>query len=387
MNIRDAEQRIPVSVLTGFLGSGKTTLLNHLVRQPQMNRALVIINEFGSIGLDHELMERSDDDLVVEMMGGCLCCTVSGDLLKTLRDAPTRFVQDGKTMFDRVVIETTGLADPAPILHTLMTDPVLHYQYEMRGVVTTIDAAAGMATLSAHEESVKQAAVADRLILTKTDIASAQDVASIRERLSGLNPGAHIETAINGVVDPDALFNLGIFDADNKNEDVARWLNAEAYPQITDDDVKHGSNDHHLHDHGHDHDHNDVNRHDAHIRAVCLTFDEPLKDHAFDRWISVLTTFTGEKLLRLKAIVNIEGVERPMVLHAVQHILHMPVELDAWPSDDRRTRMVLIVRDIEDHDLLQTLKLLTDGIGKYNFEGLPLHSSEDAVEVDAGAEV
>jgi hypothetical protein len=153
---------IPISVLTGFLGSGKTTVLNRLVRDPAMNRALVVINEFGAVGLDHELVARSDEDLVVEMMGGCLCCTIRGDLLRTLRDAPFRFARDGKCWFDCIVIETTGLADPAPILHTLMTDDRLQTLYRLDGVIATVDAATGMATLDAQEESVKQAAVAGK---------------------------------------------------------------------------------------------------------------------------------------------------------------------------------------------------------------------------------
>jgi G3E family GTPase len=174
---------IPVSVLTGFLGSGKTTVLNRLVRDPRMARALVIINEFGSIGLDHDLIVRSQDDMVVEMMGGCLCCTIRGDLLRTLREAPWRFARDGKCWFDRVVIETTGLADPAPILHTLMTDERLQTLYRLDGVITTVDAATGMATLDAQEESIKQAAVADRLLLDKYDVSRQWDPDAAREIL------------------------------------------------------------------------------------------------------------------------------------------------------------------------------------------------------------
>jgi len=374
-SVRDGD-RIPVTVLTGFLGSGKTTVLNHLVRQPEMDRTLVVINEFGSVGLDHELIERSNEDLVVEMMGGCLCCTISGDLLKTLREATWRFVRDDEMMFDRVVIETTGLADPAPILHTLMTDIVLHSRYELRGVVSTVDAANGLQTLAAHEESIKQVAVADHILLTKTDIAEPEETACLRKRLQNLNPGAAIETVDQGQVKASDLFSIGLFDPTRKTADVEAWLNVEAYRDLTKSD-SHGHGHHH---HDHDHSHDDVNRHDERIRAVCVTFDEPLNDLAFDRWISVLTTFTGENLLRLKAIVNIEGVGRPMVLHAVQHIMHMPTELDAWPSEDRRTRMVLIVRDMSDEDLRATLKLLTEGVGKYRFEGLPFASADKVAD-------
>lgn len=351
--------RIPVSVLTGFLGSGKTTALNHLVRDPAMSRALVIINEFGAISLDHELVTRSDDDLVVEMMGGCLCCTIRGDLLQALRDAPFRFLRDGHCAFDRLVIETTGLADPAPILHTLMIDAQLEMLYRLDGVITTIDAANGMTTLDTQEESVKQAAVADRLLLTKTDLVPPEEVQALEERLRSLNPGAPILHALNGDVDASRLFDAGLYNPATKSDDVQRWLNAEAY------------HDDHVHDHahhGHKHQH-DVNRHDARIRSICLTFDEPVQDIAFDRWLSVLTQFKGPDMLRVKGIVNIAGVDRPLVIHGVQHIIHAPAMLDAWPSEDRRTRLVFIVRDMTEEDLRGTLSLITGGFKQFQLYG------------------
>jgi G3E family GTPase len=351
---------IPISVLTGFLGSGKTTVLNRLVRDPAMSRALVVINEFGAVGLDHDLIARSDEDLVVEMMGGCLCCTIRGDLVRTLRDAPFRFARDGKCWFDRVVIETTGLADPAPILHTLMTDDRLQTLYRLDGVIATVDAATGMATLDAQEESVKQAAVADRLLLTKTDIASGADIRALEARLRTLNPAAPIIRVTNGEVVAEGLFDAGIYNPATKSNDVQRWLNAEAY--------EHNPNDHHHHDHEHDH-HHDVNRHDDRIRAICLTFDTPLKDTAFDRWIGILTTFKGPDVLRIKGIVNIEGLNKPLIIHGVQHVLHTPVALDAWPSDDRRTRMVFIVRGMDEADLRGTLTLMTLGLENFMLKG------------------
>ena len=352
---------IPVSVLTGFLGSGKTTLLNHLVRSPEMNRALVVINEFGAVSLDHDLIARSNEDLVVEMMGGCLCCTIRGDLLATLRDAPWRFARDGTCWFDRVVIETTGLADPAPILHTLMTDDHLATLYRLDGVIATVDAAAGMATLDAQEEAVKQAAMADRILLTKTDLASAEEREAIEARLHALNPAASIIPVVNGAVDPACLFDVGLYNPATRSNDVQRWLQAEAY-----EDDHHGHGHHH---HGHHDHHHDVNRHDDRIRATCLTFDEPLKPDAFERWIDILTMFKGPDILRIKGILHLQGEDRPVVIHGVQHIFHPPVLLDAWPSEDRRTRLVFITRDLSADDLRGTLALMTESIERYGLHG------------------
>lgn len=359
---------IPISVLTGFLGSGKTTVLNHLVRDPAMNRTLIVINEFGSVGLDHELIAPANEDLIVEMMGGCLCCTIRGDLLRTLRDAPFRFARDGKCWFDRLVIETTGLADPAPILHTLMTDDHLQTLYRLDGVIATVDAAIGMATLDTQEESVKQAAVADRILLTKTDLVAAEEVVALEARLRALNPAAPIIPVVNGEVDPARILEAGLYNPATKSNDVLKWLSAEAFEEH-DGHGNDGHGHHGPHGHGDHHHRHDVNRHGDRIRTICLTFDEPLKDTAFDRWVGILTTFKGPDVLRIKGIVNIAGLDRPLVIHGVQHLLHTPVALDAWPSEDRRTRMVFIVRDMDEADLRGTLALMTLGLEHFAFSG------------------
>ncbi|WP_066717057.1 CobW family GTP-binding protein [Sphingomonas pituitosa] len=357
------EALIPVSVLTGFLGSGKTTLLNHLVRMPELRRALVIINEFGAIGLDHDLIARSNEDMVVEMMGGCLCCTIRGDLRATLRDAPWRFAREGRCWFDRVVIETTGLADPAPILHTLMTDPELRTLYRLDGVITTVDAFNGMATLDTQEEAVRQAAVADRLVLTKIDLLSSDARRAVEARLRAINPAAPIVPVLQGVVEPDRLFDAGLYNPATKSNDVRRWLQAEAY------DTAHGHDHAHHEAHGHHHAH-DVNRHDDRIRATCLTFDAPLRAEAFERWIDILTSLKGADILRVKGIVHLRDHPRPVVVHGVQHLFHPPVELDGWPSDDRRTRLVFITRDITADQLRGTLSLMTIGLERFGLQGL-----------------
>jgi G3E family GTPase len=324
---------IPVTVLTGFLGAGKTTLLNRLLQHPALRDTAVLINEFGEIGLDHLLVERLDGDTVL-LNAGCLCCTVRGDLVRALRDLALRI--DQGHAIARVAIETTGLADPAPILQTLMSDPLILARYRLDGVVTLVDAVAGMATLDAQIEAVKQVAVADRLVLTKTDLVSPADLAALSARLAALNPGAPLLTAVQGEIAPAALLECGLYDATRKQPEVARWLDAEAYAAAG-----------HGHAHGHHH-HHDPNRHDARIHSFCVTFDEPLPWDGLATWLEVLTMTRGENVLRIKGILNLIGQDKPIAIHGVQHLFHPPVALAGWPAgDDRRSRLVFILRDLD----------------------------------------
>ena len=336
--------RIPVTILTGFLGSGKTTLLAKLLRHSAMERTAVIINEFGEIGLDHDLIEASEETEVT-LMGGCLCCTVKGDLIDTLRRLYVRRTKNEVPYFERMVIETTGLADPAPVLQSIMADRMLDHYYRLDGVITLVDAANGMDTLDSHQEAVKQAAVADRIVITKTDLAEDTAIASLKARLIALNPGARILEARHGDIHPNALLHAGIFDPATKSADVQRWLNEEAYTH---------------HHHGHHH-HHDVNRHDKHISAFCIRHDQPIPSATAGFFLELLMAERGSDLLRVKGLINIaEQPETPMIVHGVQHVIHAPAYLEAWPSDDRDSRLVFIVKDITKESIERLLDVLLD---------------------------
>ncbi len=318
------EPPLQVSLLTGFLGSGKTTLLNALLRHEAMSETAVLINEFGDIGIDHSLVETVDPDMI-QLTTGCLCCTVQGDLTRALREIFLKRVNSKIPAFKRVLIETTGLADPAPVIQTLVNDPVISARYSLDGIIATIDALHGPGQLQRHEECRKQAAVADRLVITKTDIATPEQTTRCHEALEILNPAAPRLTAVSGDIHPDKLFDCGLFNPATKSYDVQNWLRAEAY-----------ADDEHHH-------HHDRNRHDENIHAWCLNYEEPISWPAFIAWIQTLIDNYGEKIFRIKGIVNIEGEDQPIAIHGVQHIFHPPAKLPDWADETRNSKLVFIV--------------------------------------------
>lgn len=324
---------LPVFVVTGFLGAGKTTLLNRLLRDPALADSMVIINEFGEIGLDHLLIEKVDGDLVL-LQSGCLCCTIRGDLIETLENLLRRLDNGRIKPFRRVIIETTGLADPAPVLHSFMSHPYLLQRYHLQGVLTLVDAVNGAGTLEAHVEARKQAAMADWLVITKGDLADGVErLSDLRLLLSQLNPAAAQADVRN--VTSATLEATGLYDPSSKTPDVGRWLGDEAVRAAA------------AGRHGHSHQH-DPNRHDRDIRAWCLTSDAPVAPGALDLFLQLLRDAHGSKLLRVKGIVALsDDASRPLIIQGVQHVFHPPVRLDGWPSADRRTRIVFIMRDLD----------------------------------------
>lgn len=322
---------IPVTLLTGFLGSGKTTLLNRLLKERPLTA--VVMNEFGEVALDHLLLEKTRGPLAL-LSGGCVCCQIQGNLAPMLKNLWLGR-EDGKLPpFERMVIETTGIADPAPVLDTVLNDRYLAARLSIDGVVTTVDAVLGQQQMDSYHEALRQSAMADRLILTKSDIADAATLSALEARLDTVNPSAPRLICVRGQIDPALILNLGVYQAEPRHQDVLRWLNQSAYrpaavafsglkkmpaPATTAERIK----------------------------SFSLTFDTPLDEQGLANALEMLVQFRGQHLLRMKALVNLAGRDNPMVLHGVQHIIYPPTLLSVWPDEDRSSRFVFITDGLE----------------------------------------
>jgi G3E family GTPase len=340
---------IPVTLITGFLGSGKTTLISQLLRHPGMNRVAVVINEVGEIGIDHDLVTMSSENISL-LANGCICCSVRTDLQETLRELFAARHTGQMLEFDRVIIETTGLADPAPVVQTLSSDTLLAAHFRLDGVVTLVNAFNGSHQLVSQPEAVKQIALADRIILTKTDLVSTDQVQELTSSIWAMRPVVDILICLHGALAPETLMGLGLqsrkssdatlsFLGEPLQNNVAKLYGGEAYL-------------------GERHSAKGKGKlmHDASIRTSTLRFHKPFLWTAFSTALEVLTQLRGPDLLRVKGIVNVEG--RPVVVQGVQHLFHPPVELDRWPSADQDTRLVFITQNMKP----QTLKALLNAV-------------------------
>ena len=338
---------IPITVITGFLGSGKTTLISSLLKNKEMANTAVIINEFGEVGLDHLLVEHSKEN-IVELESGCICCTIRNDLQKTLLDLIGKRLKGDINPFDRLIIETTGLADPVPVIHTLLNSFDLQKNYSLDGVVTLVDSVNAENTLDLHPEAIKQVAMAELIILSKTDLTHRKTKTLLINRLKFINPSIKIIVSDFGDVSPSEMFGFSAYDPSSRSEDVNNWLAMEEI-------------DEHHHHHKHE---IDVNRHNDNIQAFAITKDEPVNMIAFALFRDLVKAQMGSDLLRVKGIINISGKEFPAVIHGVQHIFHPVQWLDTWPNKDKRTKLVFITRNIKKEEIEALFNALF-GIAEY----------------------
>lgn len=329
----------PVNLLTGFLGSGKTTVLQRLLRSPRMSRTAVLINEFGEVGLDHLLVQQVDEPVVL-LESGCICCTIRSDLSSALRDLLGRRDRGEIPAFDRVVIETTGLADPGPILYTLLSEPVIQHHFRLGNVIATVDAVNAALHLANNPEGVKQVAAADRLLITKTDLAEPAQVAAVRQVLAQINPSAEVWDALQDPWDADALLEVRpparsvipeVTHFSAAAPEASSVTAAQPYVRA-------------------------LRQHSADVASFCLVLEQPLDWTAFGIWLSLLLNRYGNDVLRVKGILQVQGSDAPVFINAVQHIVHPPQHLERWPSQDQRTRIVFITRGMDHARLRRSLE-------------------------------
>lgn len=347
------KSKCPVTVLTGCLGSGKTSFLTRILKKNKMLGTAVLVNEFGKVPLDHHLLRQVSEKTVL-LHGGCVCCTTREDLVQELKDLLNLHERGEIPALERVIIETTGLADPAPMMFTILTDPVLTHHFEPDCVLTTFDTVNGSFQLEHQPEALKQIVVADTILLTKTDIVTSDQVHQLKERLHRLNPSAQILSSFAAARDPGVLTgkterNMPI----NQKLQQKSSSNPKLLNQKEAGIVHTGKQDKHDGIQGH---------HISNIRTVSFMFDQPLDWTAFGLWLSMLLHARGEDVLRVKGLINV-GEKGPVVLNGVQHIIHPPTHLQDWPDEDRRSRMIFITNGIEADDILRSLRAFQEFLG------------------------
>ena len=336
------DKRIPVTLLTGFLGSGKTTLLNHLLSQPQMKDSAVIINELGTTGLDHILATQVDSEQIADntvlLSSGCVCCTLKNELADTMRDLFFKRALQAIPQFNRIIIETTGMADPGPILANLMNEPVIESVFRLDAVVVTIDSEYGLQQLQNHAEARKQAAVADVLLLTKTDLATPEHLSMLKEKLIAINAGATQHKILHGEIEPDFIIDVGLFDPSGKRAEPQRWLRMPIGAPIKPSSML-------------------KNQHDE-IASFTVTLPSPINWRDLKPVILKLCQTHGEGLLRLKGIIHAADLDEPIAIHAVHFTPYPPTELDGWVEDEPTNRIVMIGKGLDEHAMRKMLTQL-----------------------------
>ena len=345
--------KIPVTLITGFLGAGKTTLISQLLRHPDMDRVAVVINEIGEIGIDNDLVKMSSENVSL-LANGCLCCSVRTDLQETLRELFGERRAGLIPDFDRVIVETTGLADPAPVIQTLSSDSMVGAHYRLDGVVTLVDAVNALTQLEHSPEAERQIALADRIFITKTDLAEKEQIERVRQAVHAINERADVRPCTLGQLHPRELVNIGLSHA-RADAQTLRFLGESLTPESGESPA---AGQRYLGERL-------PNRHDPSVRTLSLRFDQPFSWGTFSAAMELLINLRGKDLLRVKGIVNVEG--EPVVVQGVGHVFHPPIKLDRWPSADTGSRLVFITRNIQ----AAVIRGLFDAVGQLGAAGTP----------------